>query len=57
VLAATLLPVVCIVSLWRGWFAWARGPREDALARLMLWPALAVLVSAGLYVLGRLVQA
>jgi hypothetical protein len=56
VLATTLLPIVCIVSLLRGWFAWAGGPREEALPRLLLWPALAVLLSATLFVVGRLMQ-
>ncbi|MBL8550205.1 MAG: hypothetical protein JNJ73_09475 [Hyphomonadaceae bacterium] len=56
VLATTLLPVVCIVSMLRGWFAWAGGPRDEALSRMLLWPAVAVFFSAALYLVGRLMQ-
>jgi hypothetical protein len=56
VLSTALLPVVCIVSVLRGWLAWAGGPREEALSRLLFWPAAAVFVSATLFVVGRLMQ-
>ncbi|MGE0828552.1 MAG: hypothetical protein AB7O04_04275 [Hyphomonadaceae bacterium] len=49
VLAMALLPVVCIGSIMRGWFAWVSGPREAALKRLLLWPAVGVAVCAALF--------
>jgi hypothetical protein len=54
VLATVLVPAVCVVSLLRGWLAWTQGPREEALARLMLWPLVTVGIALALLGLGRI---
>ncbi len=53
VLVTSLTPVVCIISILRGWYAWLAGPRERALTRLLLWPIVAVAVAAALLMLTR----
>jgi hypothetical protein len=55
VLATVLVPVVCVVSLLRGWLAWTQGQREAAPSRLLVWPLAAVAVAMALFGLGRII--
>lgn len=50
---ATLLPVVCIISLIRGWLSFSNEEqRPRALGRLVAWPILAAAITASLFGLG-----
>jgi choline-glycine betaine transporter len=55
VLATVLVPVVCIVSLLRGWLAWSQGQHEKAPSRLLVWPLAAVAIAMALFGLGRII--
>ncbi|MBI1252649.1 MAG: hypothetical protein GC189_14400 [Alphaproteobacteria bacterium] len=49
VVTTTALPAACVISLARGWLAYARGPKEKALTRLLFWPAALSAASIALY--------
>lgn len=53
----TLLPVVCIVSLVRGWLSWAGEGRARALGRLWMWPLATLALTGILYGLGLVIAA
>ncbi|MDX2237072.1 MAG: hypothetical protein NW203_05875 [Hyphomonadaceae bacterium] len=49
VLAAALLPAICVISLARGWLAYIWGPRDRAVRRLYFWPLVGLVVAAILF--------
>ncbi|NWG53605.1 MAG: hypothetical protein HXY28_07795 [Hydrogenophilaceae bacterium] len=48
-LSSALLPIVCAVSILRGWFTYATGPRELAVRRLLTYPLVAAAITAILF--------
>jgi hypothetical protein len=52
VIATAFTPIVCIVSLLRGWIAWLSGQERAAPIRLLAWPFGVAAVSTALYGLG-----
>lgn len=54
VLSSAILPIVCAVSILRGWFTYATGPRELAVRRLLTYPLIAAAVTATLFGIAQL---
>ncbi|MGE3250376.1 MAG: hypothetical protein AB7J28_11870 [Hyphomonadaceae bacterium] len=57
ILSATALPVVCLLSLLRGWLAWVGEDNSRALGRLWTWPLAVGAVCAALFAVGRIATA
>jgi len=48
-LTSAILPIVCVVSILRGWLAHVSGPRAMALRRLLTVPLIVGAVNALLF--------
>ncbi|MBI1188831.1 MAG: hypothetical protein GC206_16110 [Alphaproteobacteria bacterium] len=54
VLSSAILPIVCAVSILRGWFTYVTGPREFAVRRLLTYPLIAAAITAILFAVAQL---